>query len=88
MGQLIQFNNYTPVGDLTVIATCMVVAVLLATSYVTRTRTFRLFLNMLIYLALAALTDVVMHDFYTHITDGNYTAIYALRIIYHIHLYN
>lgn len=88
MGQLIQFNNYTPVGDLTVIATCMVVAVLLATSYVTRTRTFRLFLNMLIYLALAALTDVVMHDFYTHITDGNYTAIYALRIIYHILLYS
>lgn len=88
MGQQAIFDNYTAVGDLTVIATCMVVAVLLATSYVTRTRTFRLFLNMLIYLALAAFVDVIMHDFYTHITDGRYTAIYVLKIIYHILLFS
>ncbi|MCR5733761.1 MAG: EAL domain-containing protein [Lachnospiraceae bacterium] len=83
MGQQLYFDNYNAAADIVVLAVCIVVSILIATSFMTRTKTFRLFLTMLIYLFFAALSDMVMHDYYTYITDGNYTVIYVIRIIYH-----
>ena len=88
MGQRLYFDNYTAVGDIVVLAICFVIGILVATSYNTKTKTFKLFLNMVLYLGLAALSDMVLHDFYAHITDGNYTPVYVIRVIYHAMLFS
>lgn len=88
MGQRLYFDNYTAVGDIVVLAICFVIGILVATSYNTKTKTFKLFLNMVLYLGLAALSDMVLHDYYAHITDGNYTPVYVIRVIYHAMLFS
>ena len=88
MGQKLYFDNYTAAGDILVIAICFVIGILVATSYNTRTKTFKLFLNMIIYLGLAALSDMILHDYYAHMAGGSYTPIYVIRVIYHAMLFS
>ena len=52
----ISFDNYTPAGDVAVVAICLVMVILLLTSYVSRTRSFRIFANILVSLVIAALS--------------------------------
>lgn len=82
------FDNYITGADISVLAICIVIGVLLATSYATKTKTFVLFINMIIYLFLAAVSDLLLHDYYTYITDGDYTPIYVVRIFYHAFLFS
>ena len=88
MGQQLYFDNYTPVGDIIVIAICMVMIVLVSTSYVNKTTNFSLFLNMIFYLVSASMCDIIYHDWYVHITDGSYIGVYVMRIIYHALLFS
>ena len=88
MGQQLYFDNYTPVGDIIVIAICMVMIVLVATSYVNKTKNFSLFLNMIFYLVSASMCDIIYHDWYVHITDGDYIGVYVTRVIYHALLFS
>ena len=88
VAQQLYFDNYSPVGDITVIATCFVILVLIFTSYVNKTRSFYLYLNIVGYLMLAAFSDVIYHHIYSGITDGNYTAEYVIRCLYHIFLFS
>ncbi|MCR5406605.1 MAG: EAL domain-containing protein [Lachnospiraceae bacterium] len=88
MNQQLYFDNYITGADIVVLAVCIVIGVLLATSYVTRTKTFVLFINMIVYLFLAAVSDLILHDYYVHITDGNYTPIYVIRVFYHAFLFS
>ncbi len=88
MGQQLYFDNYTPVGDIIVIAICMVMIVLVATSYVNKTKNFSLFLNMIFYLVSASMCDIIYHDWYAHITDGDYIGVYVTRVIYHALLFS
>ena len=88
MGQKLYFDNYTAARDILVIAICFVIGILVATSYNTRTKTFKLFLNMIIYLGLAALSDMILHDYYAHMAGGSYTPIYVIRVIYHAMLFS
>lgn len=88
MGAQLYFDNYSPVGDLTVVATCLVIVILLATSYVNKTRAFAIYVNIVSYLTLAALCDVIYHTLYTHVTDGNYGVVYVLRVVYHALLFS
>ena len=81
------FDNYSPAGDIVTVAICMVITVLVATSFVKKTRSFTLFLNMIICLVVAAFADMVYHDWYVHVTDGNYMWVYISRIIYHTALF-
>lgn len=82
------FDNYITGADISVLAICIVIGVLLATSYSTKTKTFVLFINMIIYLFLAAVSDLILHDYYTYISDGDYTPIYIIRIFYHAFLFS
>ena len=82
------FDNYITGADISVLAICIVIGVLLATSYATKTKTFVLFINMIVYLFLAAVSDLLLHDYYTYITDGDYTPIYVVRIFYHAFLFS
>ncbi len=61
---------------------------LLATSYVAKNRYFLLFVSMITYLLLASITNITQHDLFLHITDGDYTPIYVMHILYHIFLFS
>ena len=82
------FDNYSPVGDITVIATCFVILILIFTSYVNKTRSFYLYLNIVAYLMLAAFSDVIYHHIYSGITHGKYTVVYVIRCVYHGFLFS
>ncbi len=88
MGEQLYFDNYMPVGDIIVLSVSLVMMILLATSHVTRTRNFLIFLNMLFYLMMAGLVNLLMHVRFTRITDGNYTSIYVMGILYHAFLFS
>ena len=87
MGTQIYFDNYSPVGDITVIATCFVIFILLFLSYVKRTKSYAIYLNIVVYLMVSALLDLIYHNLYTKIEDGDYTPVYILRLIYHVILF-
>ena len=57
----VSFDNYTVTGDVGVIALCTVIVILLTTSFVARTRSFRIFLNIIGYLYFAASANIVYH---------------------------
>ncbi|MCR5788385.1 MAG: EAL domain-containing protein [Lachnospiraceae bacterium] len=88
MGQQLYFDNYMAAADIVVLAVCIVIGLLLATAYSAKTRTFVLFIYMFACLSLAAVSDLILHDYYTHITDGNYTPIYVIRVFYHAFLFS
>ena len=83
MEEYAYMNNYTAVGDLIVVAICIVMAILVATSYLSRTKNFLFFINMIAYLVLSALCNVYTHMRYSRITDGNYISIGILRVVFH-----
>ena len=88
MGQQLYFDNYSAVGDILVLAICILMTILIVTSLASRTKAFGIFINMIVYLALAALSNLILHDWYTRITDGNYTPIYVLRFLFHAFLFS
>ena len=46
--QGLYFDDYSPVGDILVVAVCAVMVILVAASYVNKTKAFRMFLAMII----------------------------------------
>ena len=88
MGQQLYFDNYSPVGDIIVLAICFVMVILVSTSYVNKTKNYSLFLNMIVYLVLAAFCDIIHHDWYAHAESGNYTGVYVTRVLYHAFLFS
>lgn len=88
MGTSIYFDNYSPVGDILVVAICLVIAVLVSSSYVNKTKAFGIYLHIVFDLACAALVNVTLHTVFLSITNGNYTIVYILRIVYHFLLFS
>lgn len=88
MGAQLYFDNYSPVGDLLVVAMSFVILVLLSTSYVNKTKVYGVYVNIVVCLFLAAITDVFHHNLFAQITDGDYRVIYVLRIVYHAILFS
>lgn len=82
------FDNYTPAGDLAVIALCAVMVILLMTSYVSRTRSLRIFLAIVCQLVLAALVSIGYNVLLANATAGNVALIYVLRIVYNALLFD
>ena len=87
-GIQVYFDNYSPIGDITVMATCIFIVALVFTSYVKKSKSFKIFLNLIVYLFLAAATNVFYHKMYTGITDGNYRWVYILRCAFHAFLFS
>ncbi len=83
----ISFDNYTPAGDVAVVAICLVMVILLLTSYVSRTRSFRIFANILVSLVIAALVNIVYHALLSNYTPGFRIWIYITRVLYEAMLY-
>lgn len=90
MNQMAQvsFDNYSPAGDIAVIALCLVMAILLITSYVSRSRSFRIFLTIIALLVVSAAVNIVYHALLTGTDPGLYNLIYILRILYNALLFD
>ena len=81
MGSRIHFANYSPAADIVVAAICFVMIVLVGFSYISRTRSFKLFLTMVGLVLVAAWTDMA---FYSLVTMPNiYVVANWVRCIYH-----
>ena len=78
-------NNYTPVGDMIVIAICFVMLALIFFSYIRKTASFRVFLTIIFTLIASAVLNAV----YNHLT-WQYGAVplsYAFRCLFHALLF-
>ena len=82
------FDNYSLAGDIGVIAICAVTVILLMTSYVSHTRSLRIFLTIIGQLVLAAAVNIVYHVLMAKGDPGTYNLIYALRILYNALLFD
>ena len=88
MGEVLSFNdNYSPIGDLIVIATCVVILVLAYTSFVGKNRAFLIFNAMIGCLLVASFSDVIFHNIFTDTSDATLNFIYLFRLIYHAMLF-
>ena len=82
------FENYTRTGDFAVIAICTVMIVLLFTSYVSRTRSFRIFSNIIAVLIIAASVNIIYHEIVRLNNPNLFTLICVLRILYQALLFD
>ncbi|MCR4739949.1 MAG: EAL domain-containing protein [Lachnospiraceae bacterium] len=87
MGWQLLFDNYNASADIVVLTICIVTGIFLATSFSVRTKTFGLFTAMLGGLFFAAMTDILLHICYDHVSGGNYTVVYVLRVLFHFFLF-
>ena len=90
MNQVAQvtLENYTYAGDVAVMALCIVTAILVLTSYVSRTRAYRIFTNIVVMLFAAALTNIGWHWLLTANNPATYGLIYGMRILYQALLFD
>ncbi|MBP5617708.1 MAG: hypothetical protein J6X61_00975, partial [Clostridia bacterium] len=82
------FDSYTPVADIAVIAVCSAVFILLATSYVNRTRSFHIFSSIVGVVFLAAMVNIGYHMLLAENLFELRGLIYTLRVFYHSLLFD
>ena len=61
MNQFIRFSSYSPAADIVAAAICLVMIVLVVCSYISRTRSFRLFLSMVVLLFSASGLNILFY---------------------------
>ena len=81
------YDNYTPVGDVLVMAMCLIFVILIRTTYINRTRNFAYLKMMIVLVFVAAVSDIFYHDSLNHI--GNIPVIlhYIPRAVFHLALF-
>ena len=86
----ITIDGYYRMGDVGVIALCIVVFILLMTSYVSRTQSFRIFCGIIGLVFFAAIINIGWNELlrYPDIAWKFRHTIYMLRVIYHALLFN
>ena len=88
MEHQIYFNNYYPMGDVMVIAICVIIFILIGFSYVRKSRSFLYFIFINVTILLAAAVNIIYHVKYITNITGDYTTVYILRILYHALLFS
>ena len=88
MEHQIYFNNYYPLGDVMVIAICVIIFILIGFSYVRKSRSFLYFIFINVTILLAAAVNIIYHVKYITNITGDYTTVYILRILYHALLFS
>ncbi|MCR4909420.1 MAG: EAL domain-containing protein [Lachnospiraceae bacterium] len=76
-------ENFTPVGDIVVLAVCIVFFMLFRTSYINRTKTFSIFLYMVFTLTFATVSDLLFHTLYEDFHTG-FTGVLSLLWLLHV----
>ena len=88
---LANIGNYSRMGDVGVIAICTVVFILLTTSYVVRTKSFRIFSGIIGFVLLAAVVNIGFHELIgtEYVANNSYLIglLYMMRILYHTLLF-
>jgi EAL domain-containing protein (putative c-di-GMP-specific phosphodiesterase class I) len=80
-------NGYTPVGDLIVVSICFVMLILLAFSYSSINRSFKLFLGIIGVLIMSAYSNVSFNKLVSSGSTQNYAATNVIRCVYHALLF-
>ena len=81
----IRFADYSPIGDLTAVSICAVMACLIYFSYTQKTRSFRVFISLLALIAAAAITNVITYS--VAVGGRNMALANGLRCAFHAQLY-
>ena len=81
------YDNYSPVGDILVMAVCLVFIILIHTAYINRTRNFMLLRYMIEILFVAALCDVVYHMMMKRVGEVPNFVIYLVRFLFCLGLF-
>lgn len=81
-------NSYSPVGDILVMATIMVLGVLIRVAYIKQNREYRIFRYILAGLFAAAVSDIVFHQMIASYPKFPNIIIYTVRILYHFLLFS
>ena len=82
------FDNYSFVGDVAVIAICVVVGILLTTSYISRIKSLWIFLTITLELMVTAGVNIGYHALLINGDPSTFGWIYALRLIYNVLIFN
>ena len=82
-GYVQYYENYSPVGDLTVMAICFVFFILMRFSYNIKTRNYRLLQLMVASLLVASAADVAYHMVTSNVETVPVIFIYLLRSVFH-----
>ena len=80
--------NYSRMGDVCVIAVCILIFILIGTSYVSRNRSYRIFAAIVGLVFLAAVLNVGGHILINKNNPDFKYAIYIIRVVYHALLFN
>lgn len=78
-----QLENYNSASEITVLAVCFTMLMLLVVSFKVRMKTFRIFATTLSMLIVATSADLMLHYLMEHNPDTSRWILYSLRSIYH-----
>ncbi len=81
------YYNYTPVGDILVLAICMVFVILIKTAYINLTRNFYYLKSMIILLFTAGLSDLLFNVSMNHIGEIPPVLHYIPRALMHLTIF-
>lgn len=82
-----QLENYSPASEITVLAVCFTMLMLLLVSFKVRMKSFRIFASTLTMLIVATSSNLMLHYLMEHAPDTPTWILYSLRSIYHFLLF-
>ena len=82
-----QLEKYYFASEITVLAVCFVMMILLLVSFKVRMKSFRIFAAMLWMLIIATLSDLMLHYLIERNPDTPLQLVYGLRSLYHVLLF-
>ena len=88
MPNAIQLENYSPASEITVLAVCLAMLVLLFVSFKVRMKSFRIFAALLGMLIAAAVADLTLHYLVRHVPAAPRAVLCTMRSLYHILLFS
>ena len=86
-GAITYYENYSPVGDVLVLAICFVFIILIKSAFISKTKNFAIFRIILGLLMIAGALGLVYHILLNSVDQYPHALIYALRIAYHLALF-
>lgn len=81
------YDNYMPVGDITVLALCFVFLIMIRRAYITRTKSFLCLQRIIYILMVTATSDILFHIALNKLGRIDRLLIYIPRVIYHMGLF-
>ena len=88
MQETMRLEKYFPASEITVLAVCFVMVILLVVSFKVRMKSFRMFAAMLWMLIVATCSDLMLHYLMNKDPTLPTWIFYSLRSIYHVLLFS